>query len=418
MKTPFICKTSVIKEDLRKKHLTCIQFKNDSILQNIQRGKLLAVIIICFEAIFLVIDIISWILKVNDAFSYDSYLAMYSLMIILNLLYLFLINSFNRNKITLNAINTCFVVYITLVMVWGSVISLMDQKLYGNLMSFMINMIVCSTIYLFDAKVMSIPFISSTLILAVGLPFFQKSSNILIGHYVNLLVFIVVSWIVSRIVYRNYCDNYIIKELMNDSKLQLEKEMQEKRIINEKLAIANAQLQKLALVDELTGLSNRRNFRKFIDRVFENSISDLDVSVIMIDIDNFKQYNDAFGHEHGDQALIAIAKQIDSMVESSDQIAVRWGGEEFLYTTFNKSKVSILETAEKLRSKVIDLKIPTSDSSISPYITISLGVCSGTISNAANISEIINISDQALYMAKNSGRNRVAFLDCNKKVGE
>lgn len=418
MKIPFIYKAPVIQEDTRKKHLACTQFNNDLILQNVQRGKLLAVIVICFETIFLIIDIISCLLKVNDTFSYYSYFVMYSLMIVFNFLYLFLVSKYNQKKVNLSAIKICFVVYITLVMVWGSVISLMDQKLYGNLMSFMVNMIVCSTIYLFDAKVMSIPYIASTLILAIGLPFFQKSSNILIGHYVNLFVFIVVSWIVSRIIYRNYCDNYIIKQLINDSKLQLEKEMQEKRIINEKLAIANAQLQKLALVDELTGLSNRRNYRKFIDRILENNISDLAISVIMIDIDNFKQYNDAYGHEQGDLALIAIAKQIDSMVERSDQIAVRWGGEEFLYTAYNKSKESILEIAEKLRSKVLDLKIPTSDSSIGPYITISLGICNGTISKAVNISKIINISDQALYMAKNSGRNRVAFLDKDVKNGE
>lgn len=146
-------------------------------------------------------------------------------------------------------------------------------------------MIVCSIIFLFDAKIMSIPYLASTLILAIGLPFFQKASNVLIGHYINLLVFIIISWTASRIIYRNYCDNYVIKDIMNESKALLQKEMQENRIINKKLAIANAQLQKLALVDELTGLSNRRNFRKFIDRIFENNHSELAVSVIMIDIE-------------------------------------------------------------------------------------------------------------------------------------
>lgn len=391
--------------------MASVQFKNDLILENIQRGRLLGVVIVCFEAIFLVIDIVSSFLEVNNTFSYTSYMVMYFLMIVFNLLYLFLINGCYQNKISLGAINIYTVIYLILIMVWGSIISLMDQKLYGQLMSFMVNMIVCSIIFLFDAKIMSIPYLASTLILAIGLPFFQKASNVLIGHYINLLVFIIISWTASRIIYRNYCDNYVIKDIMNESKALLQKEMQENRIINKKLAIANAQLQKLALVDELTGLSNRRNFRKFIDRIFENNHSELAVSVIMIDIDNFKQYNDAYGHEKGDQALIAVAKQINSMVESGDEIAVRWGGEEFLYAAFYKSPKSILESANVLRLKILDLKIPTGNSLKSPFITISLGTCNGTISNAKNISEIINTADQALYLAKNSGRNRAAVLD-------
>lgn len=99
------------------------------------------------------------------------------------------------------------------------------------------------------------------------------------------------------------------------------------------------------------------------------------------------------------------------MVESGDEIAVRWGGEEFLYAAFYKSPKSILESANVLRLKILDLKIPTGNSLKSPFITISLGTCNGTISNAKNISEIINTADQALYLAKNSGRNRAAVLD-------
>ena len=403
-----------IREDLREKHLDCLEFKEELILQNMQRGKLLAAVIIGFETVFLLIDIIAATLAVNQAFSYTAYLMMYLLMIVLNLVYLLLISRYNQSRVRLSTMDSCTVLYLTLMMAWGSAISLMDQRLYGQLMSFMVNMIVCSIIYLLEARRMIIPYLVSTLILLTGLPFFQRSSNILIGHYVNLLVFIVISWTASRIVYRNYCDNYIIKALMDRSKTLLEKEMEENQKMNRKLAIANAQLKKLALVDELTGLPNRRSFREFICRMCENTYRCLDVSLIMIDIDNFKQYNDSYGHEKGDLALIAVAKQIDSMVENTDQIVIRWGGEEFIYTAFHKSRERILEMAENLRLKISDLRIPTNGSSISPYITISLGVCNGMISGAGDIDKIINTADQALYLAKNSGRNRAAFLACNE----
>lgn len=405
MKIPCLFKND-IQENIRKEYIASKGLKEELIHQNINRGKLLAAVSISFEIVFIIIDIIASFFKVNDTFSFYSYLAMYSIMIAINLVYLFLINCFYKNRIHMRAMNNFIVFYLTLVMAWGSVISLMDQRLYGQLMTFMVNMIVCSIIYLMDAKRMSIPYMTSTMILTIGLPFFQISGNVLIGHYVNLLVFIVISWIASRIVYRNYCDNYIIRKLMNQSKLMLEKEMEENRIINKKLAIANEQLKKLALVDEMTGLPNRRSFREFIDKMFQGDNSDCTVSVIMIDVDYFKQYNDSYGHEKGDLALIAIAKQIDSMVENTAQIAVRWGGEEFIYTAFNKSQEDIKGIADTLRLKIMDLKIINQNSSISPYITISLGTCTGTIDSAKDINIIIKTADQALYMAKSSGRNK------------
>jgi len=404
-----------IQEDIRNKCLTSIQFKEDVILQNVQRGKLLALVVICFETIFVIIDLVSCLLHVNDAFAYASYLIMYSLLIAFNLLYLFVIHRYEQDKISLEALGRYAVLYLTLVMTWGSVISLLDQKMYGHLMSFMVNMIVCSIIYLFDAKRMSIPYLTSALILAIGLPFFQQSSNVLIGHYVNLLCFAGISWTASRIVYRNYCDNYVIKELMKESKVLLEQETEKNRIINQMLSIANAQLRRLALVDELTGLSNRRSFRNYLERMFETGDSDRDVSVIMIDIDNFKQYNDTFGHKMGDQALISVARQINSMVESNDQAAIRWGGEEFLYVAFHQSKERSLEIANVLRLNILQLKIPAS-SSIGPYLTISLGVCSGTVTSAAMINEMITTADRALYQAKNNGRNRVAAFEFHEQL--
>jgi diguanylate cyclase (GGDEF)-like protein len=128
----------------------------------------------------------------------------------------------------------------------------------------------------------------------------------------------------------------------------------------------------------------------------------------MTDIDYFKQYNDSYGHEKGDLALIAVAEQIGSMVESPDQIAVRWGGEEFIYVAFNRNNEEILSTANALRLKISDLKIPNPGSSISSYITVSSGICTGAAANREDINSLIKTADQTMYQAKNSGRNCVA----------
>ena len=413
MKIPNIYKTD-IQANIRKEYLNKKEFKEELISQNARRGKLLAMIVIAIEIIFLVINVASCFLRVSKTFSFYSYMMMYSVMILINLAYLFVINGYYKKRILAKEMNNFTVLYLALIMVWGSVIALMDQRLYGHLMSFMVNMMVCSIIYLASAKAMSIPYLASGLLLVIGLPFVQASSDVLIGHYVNIAVFVVISWTASRISYQNFCDNYVIKALMNKSNALLEKEMEENRIINLKLEAANAQLKQLALVDELTGLPNRRSFREFIDKMFQDNTADLTVSIIMIDVDYFKQYNDFYGHEKGDQVLIAAAQQINSLLENTNQIAIRWGGEEFIYTAFNKSQKDIIKIANNIRLKILDLQIPNERSSICPYLTISLGTCTGTITSTKDIRRIINTADQALYLAKHNGRNCVETLSCDE----
>jgi diguanylate cyclase (GGDEF)-like protein len=191
----------------------------------------------------------------------------------------------------------------------------------------------------------------------------------------------------------------------------LAKEIEENRKINVRLEIANNQLKELTLLDELTGIPNRRSFREFIDRAFQFYIKECSaISIIMIDIDFFKQFNDFYGHDEGDKALIAVANQITSVVDEPSEFVVRWGGEEFIYAAFNKSQEVIAETANVIRAKISDLKIPHNDSPINQYISVSLGSCTIQITDKKDISKAIKLADSALYMAKNSGRNCVKTL--------
>lgn len=391
-------------------------YEDSLVLVNLFRAKILAKIVIVFEGICLFSTIITAILKVDHRFAFDTYFIMYAIMISVNILFLFFTKSTNkkselskRQKILLNAV---LIVYITFIMSWGSVISLLDQKLYGQLITFMINMIICSSVYLLAPKKIAIPYVTSILILVIGLPFFQFSRDILIGHYVNLFFFICVSWITSRIIYFNHYENYISKVLLNQSNLLLENEIEENKKINIKLTRANNQLKELALLDELTGISNRRSFWEFIDKTFNADVkTPATISIIMVDIDYFKQFNDHYGHEEGDKALTLVASQINSMIETSCEIAVRWGGEEFIYAAFNKSQKKIEETANIIREKVSALKITHAESLAHPYITVSLGACTIHINERQEIKHAVKLADQALYLAKSSGRNCIRILN-------
>lgn len=182
-----------------------------------------------------------------------------------------------------------------------------------------------------------------------------------------------------------------------------------------KLEAANLQLKKLALVDELTGIPNRRSFRKYIDSAFENIFSESSmISFMMVDIDYFKQYNDTYGHSEGNKVIIAVANQIKSIVGYAMDFAARWGGEEFIYLAFNMDIEDIKKVAEKLKSKIDNLHIPYESSKINNYISVSIGVSTIKARGEGDISQGIELADKALYLAKESGRNCVRMLNNQK----
>lgn len=380
------------------------------IIDNIRRGKTIAIIMIVFELVFMAIDLISLKLKVDDHFSYYFYLIMYFIMILINSIYLLLTKSSKElNEKNLKKLELGFVIYLTLIMSWGSFVSLMDQRLYGQLMVFMVNMITCSVLYFLTNKQILIPYVSSALIVYIGLPFFQKSKDVLIGHYVNLSVFIVISWFASRIVYQYYCNDHRIKSLLNESNALLEKEIDQNRMINMKLAEANLQLKELALIDELTEIPNRRGLRNFVDVAFKYYLKKeiTRLCVIMIDIDYFKQYNDNYGHNEGDNVLKAVAQQINAVIKHSKDFVARWGGEEFIYASFDSSDEEISEIAERIRTSIQSLKIPHKFSEASDYVSVSIGTSSIIVGDRNDVSTSIELADKALYSAKQSGRNCV-----------
>jgi diguanylate cyclase (GGDEF)-like protein len=394
------------------------------VTENVHRGYMLAAIIIIFETVCILGDVILSLLKVYARFEFDDYLLMYGLMVLINLAYMLLIKNYRgkprKIKDDKGKLEAIIVIYLTLVMTWGSVVSLMDQRLYGQLMVFMVNTISCSVIYILSSKRLAIPYAVSLILLIVGLPFTQPSRDILIGHYVNLAAFIVLSWVASRIVYHYYYDYYISHKLLNETNKLLESKNNEIARVNKKLAIANDRLKELAQLDELTGIANRRCFREFIDREYRRCMNGADfdppctMSFIMFDIDYFKQYNDRYGHDEGDKVLVAVANELNSVIDESKEIAVRWGGEEFIYAAFNSNSDEVLKKAETIRNRVADLKIINEPSAKPTYITISAGVCTVDIREKKDVTDGIKLADKALYMAKNEGRNRIVVADADK----
>lgn len=165
--------------------------------------------------------------------------------------------------------------------------------------------------------------------------------------------------------------------------------------------------------DGLTGIHNRRFFDDFFQREFLRSKRDnIPLSVIITDIDYFKDFNDVYGHLTGDDCLIEIAETISSVIKRPGDITARIGGEEFGVLLPNTALDGALTVAELMRSRIEDLSIPHQGNPVNPFVTISLGVCCYS-GGEIKLDEFYDRADQALYRAKQSGRNRVCSCEQN-----
>jgi len=163
---------------------------------------------------------------------------------------------------------------------------------------------------------------------------------------------------------------------------------------------------RLSYTDDLTGIYNHRFFIEQLTLEVERQRRySTPLSLLMIDIDYFKQYNDTNGHLAGDQVLKAIAILIQRGVRQSDIVA-RYGGEEFSAILINTGRETALEIAERVRRMVADTRFPNESAQPNKDLTVSLGVATFS-SPISNLTDLIREADHALYLAKKNGRNRI-----------
>ncbi len=179
-----------------------------------------------------------------------------------------------------------------------------------------------------------------------------------------------------------------------------------------KLEQANTELERLSTHDDLTSIYNFRWFSQFYQREWNRALRNFNaLSIIMIDIDFFKKYNDTYGHIEGDNCLRLVAKALKDSIQRSNDIVARYGGEEFVIVLLDTDKEGTCYVAEKAHNNVKALKIPHKTSSVSQYITLSLGCATVIPRQNMESSILIRAADEALYRSKRKGRNRMTFLD-------
>ena len=179
---------------------------------------------------------------------------------------------------------------------------------------------------------------------------------------------------------------------------------------SEELELANKKLQILSRIDDLTCISNRRNFNEvFRDEYKRAARMQKPISLIMIDIDFFKLYNDFYGHILGDDCLIDVAQAINNESKRTGDFAARYGGEEFVVLLPNTDLKGAEEVGHRIINAIASLDIPNNASPISSKVTISCGVVTMTSFEGSDYITLLKRADKALYKAKENGRNRIEF---------
>jgi diguanylate cyclase (GGDEF)-like protein len=174
----------------------------------------------------------------------------------------------------------------------------------------------------------------------------------------------------------------------------------------------NARLTELSVIDELTQVANRRSLDDNLEKEWSRARRmSAPISMLMIDIDYFKQYNDEFGHIKGDECLIYLSDYLKTNLNRSGDFIARYGGEEFCVIMPDTNMDGAIKFAEKIHSGVRDLKVLNPGSQVSKYLTISIGLASAIPVKKESYVDLIYTSDKALYIAKNDGRNIIRTIE-------
>ena len=284
------------------------------------------------------------------------------------------------------------VAYAAFISVWSLGVTLYDQRVTENVTVYVgIILPVAVLIYLKPWQALAI-FGGCQIALLALLPAFQPAPVNNAGNYVNTTVIAVMAFLIAASRYRGRARDY-------RNRMTIARQAAEIQRMNQSLSVK-------VFTDGLTQMYNRRYLEELLPKRWGQARERQEpVGILMIDIDDFKRYNDTCGHQAGDDCIRRIAAVIRSCTDPEQDCLIRYGGEEFLVVLFGRDGEAVKEAGERIRVGVEESQILRGKHSGSGVVTISAGACSapGDVPTA----ELIGRADSALYRAKAAGKNRV-----------
>lgn len=192
--------------------------------------------------------------------------------------------------------------------------------------------------------------------------------------------------------------------------LVITRDVSERYLAEQKLASANLELEKLSFIDGLTKVANRRRFDEQLDILWRLHVrQQKPLTIMLCDIDYFKDYNDSYGHQKGDDALIQVAQVFAQVLSRQSDFVARYGGEEFAFLLPDTDVEGAGNVSLRIHEAIQELKIDHEQSLVSDWVTLSIGIVSYVPNNEETASSLVAMADKALYRAKQRGRNQSQF---------
>lgn len=193
--------------------------------------------------------------------------------------------------------------------------------------------------------------------------------------------------------------------------LALREEIEERSKAEGALRLVNQKVQELSLVDGLTGIPNHRKFNEYLDFCWSQMLREQSpISIIMCDVNYFKQFNATYGHQAGDRCLQEIAKAIQASLQRPTDLVARYGGEEFIILLPGTDHTGAKRVATSIQQAIANLQIPHSGALADSCVRFSLGMATSIPNHGGSPESLLEAADQSLYRAKETGRNRVIAL--------
>jgi diguanylate cyclase (GGDEF)-like protein len=200
-----------------------------------------------------------------------------------------------------------------------------------------------------------------------------------------------------------------LEQNVSDRTQELQQEVERRATAEAALQSANDELKRLAYLDGLTQIANRRWFDERLQQEWYRMKRERrPLALIFCDVDYFKQYNDTYGHQMGDECLCAVARAVATAVQRSADLAARYGGEEFAVLLPETNLVGATIMAQAIQAHIQQLQLPHKQSQVSQHVTLSFGIASLIPNSSTTPEEFLSQVDQALYQAKMEGRDRIA----------
>ncbi len=341
-----------------------------------------------------------FIIKQSTRFDFPNVLYLDLYLVIIGMMILYLIIFYKFKTILENKRNhmICMISFTAFLQLWCAAYSLVDQYVSGEVIVYIISTLCIAIFPLFRTRVLIGIFLIVHIVFLCLLQEVQISPEKLYDNARNSTIVIIVALVISHSLWKNKVEDYM-KELM------IEEKNKDLNDLNQRLRKANKQLEKLSGTDSLTGLYNRRKFDETMTEAWEYSRQNqLPISIIMLDIDSFKQVNDSYGHLAGDHCIVAIAESISDVLRDTHDFAARLGGDEFILVLTQTDAHQAYQTGEKLRTRIETLRILITEAELE-YITVSLGICCTIPGNDSSLAELITTADHALYQAKSKRKN-------------